>query len=89
MTSTAVPRTTDTAWRGFRGGAWRDAVDVADFIRSNVHPYTGDAAFLTGPTARTTALWGRLTALFPQERERGIYDVDPHTPASITAHAPG
>jgi len=87
MTTIAAP--VGTAWRGFRGGAWRDAVDVADFIRSNVRPYTGDSAFLTGPTARTSALWERLTALFPQERERGIYDVDTHTPASITAHAPG
>lgn len=42
-----------------------------------------------GATGRTTALWARLTAMFPQERERGVYDVDVHTPASITAHAPG
>ena len=27
--------------------------------------------------------------MFPVERERGVYDVDAHTPASITAHAPG
>ena len=27
--------------------------------------------------------------MFPEEREKGIYDVDPHTPAGITAHAPG
>jgi formate C-acetyltransferase len=27
--------------------------------------------------------------MFPRERELGVYDVDPHTPASITAHAPG
>jgi formate C-acetyltransferase len=88
MTTTAVAAT-GTAWRGFRGGAWRDGVNVADFIRSNVCPYTGDGAFLAGPTARTTALWDRLRELFPIERERGVYDVDARTPASITAHAPG
>jgi formate C-acetyltransferase len=88
-TTTAAPAATGTAWRGFRGGAWRDAVDVAGFIRSNVRPYTGDGGFLVGPTARTTALWDRLRELFPTERERGIYDVDPRTPTSITAHAPG
>ena len=27
--------------------------------------------------------------MFPAERERGIYDVDPHTPSTITSHAPG
>ncbi|WP_431933244.1 pyruvate formate lyase family protein [Nonomuraea jabiensis] len=30
-----------------------------------------------------------MSALFPQERERGIYDVDTSTPSSITSHAPG
>ena len=28
-------------WRGFTGGAWRDTVDVAGFIRDNVTPYDG------------------------------------------------
>ncbi|MET7423657.1 formate C-acetyltransferase [Dactylosporangium sp. NPDC005555] len=77
------------AWRGFRGGSWRDQVDVAGFVRANVRPYDGDEGFLAGPTPRTTHIWGLLTAMFPQERERGIHDVDVHTPASITAHAPG
>ena len=27
--------------------------------------------------------------MFPEERAKGIYDADPHTPASITAHGPG
>jgi formate C-acetyltransferase len=77
------------AWRGLSGGRWRDRVDVADFIATNVRPYTGDATFLAGPTARTTALWDRLRAMFVDERARGIYDVDATTPASITSHAPG
>ncbi len=76
-------------WRGFAGQGWRDAIDTRGFLQDNYTPYEGDAEFLAGPTARTTALWARLTAMFPQERERGVYDVDAHTPASITAHAPG
>ena len=76
-------------WQGFTGGRWQDDVDVHDFIQANVTPYTGDAAFLAGPTERTRALWARLSGMFPQERARGIYDVDARTPASITAHAPG
>jgi formate C-acetyltransferase len=86
-----MPETTNelSAWRRFEGGRWRDQVDVAGFVSANVRPYTGDAAFLTGPTARTTALWERLRAMFAEERARGIYDVDAATPSSITAHAPG
>ncbi|MGD0699786.1 MAG: formate C-acetyltransferase [Trebonia sp.] len=76
-------------WPGFTGGRWQDLVDVHDFIQANVTPYTGDAAFLAGPTERTGALWALLSGMFPQERARGIYDVDARTPASITAHAPG
>ena len=77
------------AWEGLRGGLWRDAIDVRDFIQANYTPYAGDGSFLAGPTERTTALWARLGELFPIERERGVYDVDVHTPAGITAHAPG
>ncbi|GGM77191.1 formate C-acetyltransferase [Dactylosporangium sucinum] len=90
MTTTSAPAPAGlAAWRGFRGGGWRDEIDVAGFVRANVRPYTGDGGFLAGPTARTTHVWGLLTEMFPEERRRGIYDVDPRTPASITAHAPG
>jgi formate C-acetyltransferase len=89
MTAPVIERTAEDAWDGFVGGRWRDAIDVRDFIQANYTPYSGDGSFLAGPTARTTALWARLEAMFPAERERGIHDVDVHTPAGITAHAPG
>ena len=76
-------------WRGFTGDAWRDTVDVAAFVRDNHEPYTGDAAFLTGPTCRTLEVWATLQAMFAEERLRGVYDVDAATPSTITAHAPG
>jgi len=76
-------------WQGFTGGRWTGQIDVRDFIQANITPYIGDAAFLAGPTDRTRALWSRLTGMFADERARGIYDADPHTPASITSHAPG
>ena len=92
MTTTAPradrPQTMD-AWRGFVAGPWQDGVDVRDFIQRNYTPYTGDAAFLAGPTPRTTAIWEKLTAMFPAERERGVYDIDTHIPGTITSHAPG
>ena len=77
------------AWTGFAAGPWQDGIDVRDFIQRNYTPYTGDAAFLAGPTERTTRVWETLAAMFPEEREKGVYDVDPHTPAGITSHAPG
>ncbi|MFL6117839.1 MAG: formate C-acetyltransferase [Catenulispora sp.] len=83
-TETLVP-----TWDGFAPGAWSDTIDVRDFVQRNYTPFLGDGAFLTGPTPRTTALWSELTKMFVVERERGVYDVDAHTPAGITAHAPG
>ncbi|HEU5484659.1 MAG TPA: formate C-acetyltransferase [Microlunatus sp.] len=81
--------TASGAWDGFAAGPWQDSIDVRDFIQRNYAPYEGEADFLAGPTARTTALWHRLTEMFPAERERGVYDIDATTPASITAHTPG
>ena len=77
------------AWEGFAPGPWQDGIDVRDFIQRNYLPYEGDAAFLAGPTERTLAVWNTLAAMFPTEREQGVYDVDPHTPSTITSHAPG
>ena len=79
----------DDSWRSFRGQVWRDSIDTRRFIQDNYTPYEGNAGFLAGPTGRTKGIWARLTAMFPAERERGVYDVDARTPASITAHAPG
>ncbi|MDY7087886.1 MAG: formate C-acetyltransferase [Actinomycetota bacterium] len=76
-------------WRGFRGSIWRDTVDVAAFVRDNVTPYEGSSEFLSGPTPRTERIWEQLKRMFPEERRRGVYDVDAHTPSSITSHAPG
>jgi len=77
------------AWRGFTGTGWRETIDVGAFIHDNVTPYTGGPEFLTGPTERTGRIWRRLQRMFVEERRRGIYDVDAHTPSTITSHAPG
>ncbi|WP_316751904.1 formate C-acetyltransferase [Streptomyces herbicida] len=81
-------RTTD-AWRGFTGTHWREGIDVRDFVQANYTPYEGDARFLSGPTDRTRAVWAKVSALFPEERRRGILDVDTATPSTVTSHAPG
>ncbi|MFI7538978.1 formate C-acetyltransferase [Streptosporangium sp. NPDC049376] len=91
MTSTLTERqdATLTAWRGFRGAAWRERVNVRDFVQANRTPYEGDEGFLAGPTERTRAVWAKVSALFPEERRRGILDVDTATPSSITSHPAG
>ncbi|MFF9896210.1 formate C-acetyltransferase [Streptomyces longispororuber] len=91
MTATVEtgPRVTAEAWRGFAGTRWQDHVDVRDFIQANYTPCDGDSTFLTGPTERTLAVWGKVARLFPEERRKGVLDVDAATPSTITSHRPG
>jgi formate C-acetyltransferase len=68
---------------------WQDAIDVRDFVYTNITPYTGDDSFLEGPTAATTALWKGCEKYLKVEREKGIYDIDTKTIPSVTSHKPG
>jgi formate C-acetyltransferase len=83
------PTASTDPWQGFDDGHWRHAIDVMSFIRGNYTPYEGDDSFLAGPSERTEQLWRFVADLMVVERERGILDVDVHTPSTITAHAPG
>ncbi|MFE9425771.1 formate C-acetyltransferase [Kitasatospora sp. NPDC006697] len=87
MTTQQQP--TATAWDGFQGERWREAIDVRDFIQHNYTPYEGDGFFLAGPTERTLAVWKLIADRFPEERAKGVYDVAHDVPAGITAHVPG
>ncbi|WP_331767933.1 formate C-acetyltransferase [Embleya sp. NBC_00896] len=82
-------RTDRAPWRDFRPGRWNDTIDVRDFIQTNHTPYTGDADFLSDATPRTRAVWAKVSALFPEERRKGVLDVDAAIPSTITSHAPG
>ncbi|MGW3652577.1 formate C-acetyltransferase [Streptomyces sp. NPDC000878] len=88
-TTVTVGDRVTAARRGFAGTRWRELIDVRDFIQANYTPYEGDASFLRGPTDRTRAVWEKVSSLFPEERARGILDVDTATPSTITSHAPG
>ena len=77
------------AWRKFSGETWKRDIDVRDFIVSNVTPYTGDADFLAAPTQRTAAVWEKLQPYFREEAKKGVLDVDPSTPSTLTSHGPG
>ncbi|WP_345656485.1 formate C-acetyltransferase [Streptomyces siamensis] len=88
-TTVSTDNRTAGAWRGFAGTGWREHIDVRAFIQANYTPYEGEASFLTGPTDRTSLVWGKVSALFPEERSRGVLDVDTAIPSTITSHAPG
>ena len=49
----------------------------------------GSADFLAGPTANTIALNEQLDALMQLELKKGVLDVDPTVPSTITAFGPG
>jgi len=67
-----TPCPTPQPWAGFKPGSWQTEVDVHDFIVANVTPYEGDGAFLASATARTSALWQKVSDLFAAEREQGV-----------------
>jgi formate C-acetyltransferase len=89
-TTVSDPKTIDATapWQGFQRGLWQNEINVRDFIQQNYTPYDGNADFLAPATKRTTAIWKKLTDLFPEERRKGVLDVS-QIPSSITAHAPG
>ncbi|MBQ6848133.1 MAG: formate C-acetyltransferase [Clostridia bacterium] len=78
-------------WSGFKGSAWKDIIDVRDFIQNNYKEYKGDNTFLdTTPTKRTAHLMAKVNELFKEERARGgVLDIDTDTVSSLTTYAPG
>ena len=77
-------------WQGFHEGKWQQKIDVRDFIQKNYTPYTGDASFLVGPTADTTAVWEESKRLLAEERKKGgVLDVDTETVSTTISHKPG
>jgi formate C-acetyltransferase len=84
----ATVASAELPWEGFRGALWQKEINVRAFIQLNYAEYDGDASFLAPATARTTMIWEKLTALFPEERKKGVLDVS-QIPSSITAHGPG
>ena len=77
-------------WKDFEGNAWKDEINVRDFIQSNYTPYEGDDSFLVGPTDRTKKLWDEVLKLYEKERENGgVLDADTKTPSAINAYEAG
>ena len=77
-------------WKDFEGKAWKDEINVRDFIQNNYTPYEGDDSFLVGPTDRTKKLWDEVLKLYEKERENGgVLDADTKTPSAINAYDAG
>ncbi|MBR4265838.1 MAG: formate C-acetyltransferase [Bacteroidales bacterium] len=73
----------------FEGYIWKREINVRDFIQHNYTPYYGDESFLAGPTAKTKALWDKLSEMFKVEREKGVYDAETKLPQTLTTYGAG
>ncbi len=74
----------------FTDGQWSQKIDVSDFVYRNITPYTGDASFLKGPSARTEKLWKEcLKALEEERNNNGVRAIDACTISTITSHKAG
>ncbi len=82
---------TQQAWQGFTGEAWKESVDVREFIQNNYTPYEGDDSFLVSEaTPATTKLWDTVMEGIKKENAtKAPLDFDENTPSTIISHKPG
>ena len=78
------------AWKNFNTGRWAEAIDVRDFIQKNYTPYDGDESFLAAPTERTVKVREIYEGYLREEQKNnGVYKIDPRTVITPTAFGPG
>ena len=74
----------------FENGSWNNSIDVKDFVRRNITPYTGDASFLEGATPETNQLWQLCLDAMKEERaNNGCLAIDTEKISTITSHSAG
>ncbi|MCL2110580.1 formate C-acetyltransferase [Microgenomates group bacterium] len=76
-------------WRGFQEGSWTENINVAEFIKQNYTPYTGDEGFLEGISEKTRKVWDKCMELLVEEQKKGILDVDIEKMSGIDAFEVG
>ena len=77
-------------WSGFVPGAWKNEINVRDFIQTNYKEYKGDGSFLAEATPRTRTVMKKLESLFALERQfGGVLDIDTATVSSLTSYSAG
>lgn len=81
---------TETAWQSFKGGRWRETIDVRDFIQSNYQPYAGGGEFLSGPTDRTRRVLAKYEHFLKAEQVKGgVLNIDTSTISSLLTYPAG
>ena len=78
-------------WNGFKGGDWKQEINVRDFIQNNYTHYDGDSNFLEKTTEKTDKLWNEVLELYKKEHESegGVLDIDTKTISTVSAHDAG
>ena len=78
-------------WNGFKGGDWKEEINIRDFIQHNYTPYEGDSNFLEKTTEKTDKLWNEVLELYKKEHESegGVLDIDTKTISTVSAHNAG
>ena len=51
----------------FKGGDWKQEINVRDFIQNNYTPYDGDSNFLEKTTEKTDKLWNEVLELYKKK----------------------
>ncbi|WP_282037053.1 formate C-acetyltransferase [Saccharicrinis aurantiacus] len=74
----------------FKEGNWNKAIDVRDFVKLNINPYTGDHSFLKGASKKTQKLWDICLAALKKERDNnGLLGVDTERVSTVNAFPAG
>ena len=76
-------------WNNFKGEAWKDRINVEQFILDNYKEYKGDDSFLVGPSIKTKKLWNKCEKLLIKEQKKGILDVETKIMSGIDNYNPG
>ncbi len=76
--------------QGFKSGNWEKAIDVRDFVLTNITPYSGDYSFLVGPSEKTNKLWTVCKNAVKEERaNNGVRSIDTKTVSLIASFGAG
>ncbi len=76
-------------WNGFLGDAWKEDINVRDFIQKNYEVYDGDESFLEQVSDETRRLWNQILVTYELEKKQGVVDMDTSIVSSITSHDAG
>lgn len=78
-----------SAWKNFKGEAWKENIDVANFILENYKEYRGDDSFLCSTSNKTKKVWQKCETLLAKEAKNGLLDVETKTISGINTFKAG